>query len=145
MVFIAAGCSLTRRLKPNESLVRKITIKGMDKEFTEAAANYVDKQQQPNNALNLQFYYLFSKNGKKNTGEPPAILDSDLVEFSRYQIERFIQSKGYLKAKVTDSIIIKNKKAELVFNVAQGQIFRFRKLDDSIPDAKVSSLYQTYR
>lgn len=117
----------------------------MDKEFAEAAVNYVDKEQQPNNILNLQFYYMFSKNGKKAIGEPPAILDSDLVEFSRYQIERFIQSKGYLKAKVTDSIIIKKKKAELVFNTVQGPMFRFRKLDDSIPDKKVANLYQTYR
>ncbi len=117
----------------------------MDKEFAEAAVNYVDKEQQPNNILNLQFYYMFSKNGKKAIGEPPAILDSDLVEFSRFQIERFIQSKGYLKAKVTDSIIIKKKKAELVFNTVQGPMFRFRKLDDSIPDKKVANLYQTYR
>ncbi|GAB2983488.1 BamA/TamA family outer membrane protein [Mucilaginibacter puniceus] len=117
----------------------------MDEEFEEAALNYVDKEQQPNNILNLQFYYMFSKNGKKNIGEPPAILDSNLVEFSRFQIEKFIQSKGYLKAKVTDSIIIKKKKAELVFNTIQGPMFRFRKLDDSIPDKKVAYLYQTYR
>ncbi len=117
----------------------------MDKEFADMAVNYVDKQQQPNNILNLQFYYLFSKNGKKNIGEPPAILDSNLVEFSRYQIERFIQSKGYLKAKVTDTIVIKKKKAELIFTTVQGPMFRFRKLDDSIPDKKVSDLYQTYR
>jgi outer membrane protein insertion porin family len=38
--------------------VRKITIKGIDEEFAEAALNYVDKEQQPNNWLNLQFYYL---------------------------------------------------------------------------------------
>lgn len=117
----------------------------MDEEFAEAAVNYVDKEQQPNNILNLQFYYMFSKNGKKDIGEPPAILDSNLVEFSRFQIERFIQSKGYLKAKVTDSIIIKKKKAELVFTTVQGPMFRFRKLDDSIPDKKVANLYQTYR
>ncbi len=117
----------------------------MDEEFAEAAVNYVDKEQQPNNILNLQFYYMFSKNGKKDIGEPPAILDSNLVEFSRLQIERFIQSKGYLKAKVTDSIIIKKKKAELLFNTVQGPMFRFRKLDDSIPDKKVAGLYQTYR
>ncbi len=117
----------------------------MDEEFTEAAVNYVDKEQQPNNVLNLQLYYMFSKNGKKEIGEAPAILDSNLVEFSRFQIERFIQSKGYLKAKVTDSIIIKKKKAELVFNTIQGPMFRFRKLDDSIPDKNVANLYQTYR
>ena len=117
----------------------------MDKEFAEPAVNYVDKEQQPNNILNLQFYYLFSKNGKKSIGEPPAILDSNLVEISRYQIERYIQSKGYLKAKVTDSIAIKKKKAELIFNTVQGPMFNFRKLDNSIPDKKVADLYQFYR
>jgi len=58
----------------------------MDKDFALVAVNYVDKEQQPNNVINLQFYYLFSKNGKKDIGEPPAILDSGLVEFSRGQI-----------------------------------------------------------
>lgn len=113
----------------------------MDKEFSEAAVNYVDKQQQPNSVVNLQFYYWFSKNGKRKIGEPPAILDSNLVEFSRMQIEKFIQTKGYLKATVKDSIVIKKKKAELVFNTNQGPLFKIRKLSDSIPDAKVRALF----
>jgi outer membrane protein insertion porin family len=145
LLFIGSGCSLTRRLRGNESLVRKVTIKGMDKEFAELAVNYVDKQQQPNNVINLQLYYLFNKNGKKNIGEPPAILDSNLVEFSRIQIEKYIQSKGYLKAKVADTILIKKKKATLVFTTTQGPMFRIRKLDDSIPDKSVLSLYHNNR
>jgi outer membrane protein insertion porin family len=145
LLFIGMGCSLTRRLKDNESLVRKITIKGMDKEFAEVAVNYVDKQQQPNNVINLQFYYLFSKNGKRNIGEPPALLDSNLVEFSRLQIEKYIQSKGYLKAKVTDTISIKKKRAQLIFTTDQGPLFRIRKITDSIPDPKVRGLYRANR
>lgn len=117
----------------------------MDKEFEEQALNYVDKQQQPNNAFNLQLYYLFNKNGKKNIGEPPAILDSDLVEFSRLQIEKFIQSKGYLKAKVDDTIAIKKKKAFLTFTVTEGPMFRIRKIQDSIADPKVRLLYRKTR
>ena len=81
--------------------------------------------------INLQFYYLFSKNGKRDIGEPPAILDSGLVEFSRIQIEQFLQNKGYLKAKVADSITIKKKKAELIFTAAEGPMFRIRKIEDS--------------
>jgi outer membrane protein insertion porin family len=145
LLFISSGCSLTRNLKGKESLVRKVTINGMDKEFSELAVNYVDKQQQPNNIINLQLYYMFNKSGKKNIGEPPAILDSNLVEFSRFQIERFIQSKGYLKAKVSDSISIKNKKAELVFNTVQGPLFRIRKISESIPDKTVRKLYRENR
>jgi len=127
-------------------LVRKITIKGVtNKDFAVAAANYVDKEQQPNNWINLQFYYLFSKNGKKDIGEPPAILDSNLVEFSRVQIERFIQNKGYLKATVTDSIAIKKKRAELIFTAIEGPLFRIRKIQDSIADKNVKNLYRVNR
>jgi len=145
LLFLVCGCSLTRRLQPGQALVRKITIKGIDKEFAVPAVNYVDKQQQPNNWLNLQFYYLFSKHGKRDIGEAPAILDSNLVEFSRIQIERFIQHKGYIKARVTDSIKIKNKKAELIFSAAEGPLFRIRKIQDSIADKKVRELYRVNR
>ena len=117
----------------------------MDKEFAVAAENYVDKEQQPNNVLNLQFYYLLSKNGKRDIGEAPRLLDSTLVEFSRIQIEKYIQSKGYLKAKVADSIIVKKKKAELVFKTKEGPMFRIRKIEDSIPDDKVRGLYRLNR
>ena len=93
LIILVSGCSLTRRLKNGQALVRKITIKGVDKEFSEAAVNYVDKEQQPNNWLNLQFYYWFSKNGKRDIGEAPNLLDSSLVEFSRLQIQKFLQNK----------------------------------------------------
>ena len=145
LLFLVCSCSLTRRLQPGQSLVRKITIKGIDKEFAVPAVNYVDKEQQPNNWLNLQFYYLFSKHGKRDIGDPPAILDSNLVEFSRIQIERFIQNKGYLKAKVTDSIKIKNKRAELIFSAEEGPLFRIRKIQDSIADKNVKNLYRVNR
>jgi outer membrane protein insertion porin family len=145
LIIMVSGCSLTRRLKDNQALVRKITIRGVDKEFAESAVNYVDKEQQPNNVINLQFYYMFSKNGKNDVGEPPAILDSSLVEFSRIQIERFLQNKGYLKAKVADSISIKKKKAELIFTAVEGPMFRIRKIQDSIPDKNVRNLYMVNR
>ena len=115
----------------------------MDKEFALNAVNYVDKEQQPNNVINLEFYYLFSKNGKKDIGEPPAILDSGLVEFSRYQIERYIQNKGYLKAKVSDSIVIKKKKAELIFTTVEGPMFRIRNFSDSIADKRIKGIYES--
>lgn len=95
--------------------------------------------------INLQFYYLFSKNGKNDIGEPPAILDSDLVEFSRVQIERFLQNKGYLKARVTDSIKIKKKRAELIFSAVEGPMFKIRKIQDSIADKNVRDLYRVNR
>ncbi|WP_109606768.1 translocation and assembly module lipoprotein TamL [Mucilaginibacter oryzae] len=145
LVIIGSGCSITRGIRKDQALVRKITIKGIDKEFAEAAVNYVDKEQQPNNKLNLQLYYMFSKKGKRDIGEAPAILDSGLVEYSRFQIEKYIQSKGYLKAKVTDSVVIKKQKAELIFIAREGPMFRIRKFTDSIADDNLRSLYNLHR
>ena len=125
--------------------MRKITIKGVDKEFSEAALNYVDKEQQPNNKINLQLYYWFSKNGKKDIGEPPNIVDTPLVEFSRLQMQKFLRNKGYLKATVADTIKVKRKRAELVFTATEGPMFRFRNYTDSIADKKVANLYHQYR
>lgn len=141
LVFVISGCSLTRRLKEDQSLVRRITIKGIDEEYVETAKSYVDKQQQPNSRVNLEFYYLFSKNGKKDIGEPPAILDSNLVEYSRIQIEKFLQNKGFLTAKVASDIEVKKKQAELIFTVATGSLFRIRNSTDSIADPELSALY----
>ncbi len=117
----------------------------MDDDYAEAAVNYVDKEQQPNNWINLQFYYLFSKNGKRGIGEAPRILDSNLVEFSRFQIERYLRSKGYLKARVVDTVNIKNKRAELVFTAVEGPMFKIRSFKDSIYDKKVKELYRAKR
>ncbi len=142
ILFLVQGCSLTRGVKDNQALVRKITIKGVDKEFAEAAVNYVDKEQQPNNGLNLQFYYWFGKKGKRDIGEPPNIVDSSLVEFSRTQIQKFLQNKGYLKARVVDSIRVKKKRAELIFTATEGPMFRVRGYTDSIGDKKVQGLYR---
>lgn len=142
LLFLASACGLTHRIKPNEALIRKITIKGVDKQFSEAAVNYVDKEQQPNNALNLKLYFWFSKNGKRDIGEAPNLVDSSLVEFSRLQIQKFLQNKGYLKAKVVDSIKVKKKRAELIFTATEGPMFKVRTFTDSIADKRMQGLYR---
>lgn len=143
LLILVSGCSLTRRLKDNQALVRKITVKGVSDEFAEPAKNYVDKQQQPNSVVNLQFYYWFSRNGKKAIGEAPAILDSGLVEYSRLQIQKFLQNKGFLKATVAADIKVKQKKAELIFSVTPGIMFKVKRYSDSIADPKLTALYHT--
>jgi outer membrane protein insertion porin family len=141
LLIIWSGCSVTRGIRKDQALVRKITIKGIEEPFVDFALNYVDKEQQPNNKLNLQFYYWFSNNGKRNIGEAPAILDSNLVEYSRFQMEKYIQNRGYLKARVTDSIVIKKQRAELIFTAHEGPMFHIRKIEDSIPDKNIKNIY----
>lgn len=142
---MVSGCSLTRGLKDGQYLVRKVTIDSVDKEFSDAALLYVDRLQQPNSWFNLQLYYTFNKKGNKDIGEPPAILDTPLVEFSRIQIEKFLRNKGYIKASVSSKITTQKKKAFLAFTAKQGPLFRIRNMQDSIGDPNVQALYRINR
>ena len=145
LLFLLSACSLTRQLKGNETLVSKNAVKGIDEEFATPALLYIDKTQQPNNKLNLQLWILFSGHGKRAVGEEPSLLDSNLVEYSRDQIENYLHNKGYLKAVVTDSVVVKKKRASLFFIAKEGPLFKVRKFQDSITDPKVRQLYRTNR
>ena len=82
--------------------------------------------------INNKIYNLVNtKNGKYKTsnikplGTPPPILDSALVEISRNQIEKYLKSKGFFKAKVKSEIAINNQKAKLKFIAEPGDFKAF--------------------
>lgn len=146
------ACSPTRYIADDEALVRRARLKGVDKDFLDQAALYIQKDITRNSRLNLALYNLVNtKKGKyrtdriRNVGEAPHILDSSLVEISRTQIEKFLAAKGFLKARVTDSIKIKNKKAYITFTAVQGPSFKIRNIDYAIPDTAVKALYDANR
>ncbi|HTN21876.1 MAG TPA: BamA/TamA family outer membrane protein [Pelobium sp.] len=132
-------------MSKNQSLVTKLSIKGIDDEFADQAADFVALDIRPNSAFNLWIYNTFSKKGKLKLGEAPHLLDSSLVEVSRNQIEKFLNIKGFLNAEVTDSISIKNKKAAIFFTAKPGTEFKFRNLSFEIPDSTVKSIYLNNR
>lgn len=135
-------------MSKDQALVKKVSIKGINKEFSESAANYVQQGIRRNSQLYLALYNTFNtKNGKyrttkiRNIGEAPHILDSLLVEVSRTQIERFLKSKGYFKATVKSDIQISKKKAYLTFTADQGPEFKINQVTYEIADSIVKNLY----
>ncbi len=127
-------------------------LKGIDKEFSEQAYIYVQKDIKPNSRLNLALYNMFNtKNGKyrtdriRNIGEPPHILDSLLVEVSRNEVEKFLKTKGFLKAEVKSEVVKKNKRAYITLSAKQGPSFKLRNYTYQIPDSNVKRLYENAR
>lgn len=59
----------------------------------------------------------------QSIGEPPALLDSSLIEKSREQIVLYAQNKGFFQAQVTDSVIVKNKKATVTYYLKRGPAY----------------------
>lgn len=149
LVFLA-GCSSTKYIEDYQSIVVKVKIDSISKEFQEQAYNYVQKDIRPAEGIgiNTKIYNLFNtKNGKYKTsnikplGTPPPILDSTLVEISRNQIEKYLKSKGFFNAKVKSEIAIEKQKAKLKFIAQPGSAFFINKIAYQIPDTTIKTLY----
>lgn len=145
-----AGCSSTKYIEDYQSIVKVVKIDSIDKAFEEQAYNYVQKDIRPSEGLgiNVKIYNLFNtKDGKYRTsnikplGSPPPILDSALVEISRNQIEKYLKSKGFFKAKVKSEIQIEKKKAKVRFIASPGPAFFVNKISLAIADKDIQALY----
>lgn len=149
LVFIA-GCASTRYIDDNQAIVKKVSIDSIDKAHEEAAYSYVQKDIRPIEGLgiNTAIYNIFNtKNGRykksniRPLGTPPPILDSTLVEISRGQIKKYLESKGFFNAKVLSNIRVKAKKATINFVAQTGAPFTVTHISTEIADAEVERLY----
>lgn len=89
------------------------------------------------------------KNGKYRTdrirdiGEAPNVLDSSLMEISRREIEKFLFSKSFFKAKVKSEVEVKDKKAYITFIAEPGPSFQIRNYEYDIADTAIKKLYES--
>src|SRR5690606_24403878 len=116
-------------------------INGIENTFSDQAYSYVSLDIRPNTPLNLWLYNTFNPKGTKSIGEAPRILDSSLVEVSRLQLQKFLNTKGFLNAKVTSDIKVKRKRATIIFNAEQNQGFDFRHIAFDVKDSTIKALY----
>jgi outer membrane protein insertion porin family len=149
LVFVV-GCSSTKYIEDYQSIVKKVKIDSVDKIFEEEAYNYIQKDIRPTSTIgvNVLIYNIFNtKDGRYKTsgikplGTPPPILDSALVEISRNQIEKFLNSKGYFNAKVKSTIEIKKQRASINFKAIPGPAFKVSKINYEIPDTVLKNIY----
>jgi outer membrane protein assembly factor BamA len=70
-----------------------------------------------------------------NAGEPPVILDSELMTASLKQIKLFLQSKGFYDCKVRDSVSVEKKKAKVFYIIRPGKPYKIDSLKYVCEDA----------
>ncbi|MES3017032.1 MAG: BamA/TamA family outer membrane protein [Bacteroidota bacterium] len=152
MIIFLSACNATKFIPDDQALVKSVTLDSVSEEFKAKALTFVQNDIRPNSWLNLRLYnFLNTKKGKYRTdrvraiGEAPHLLDSSLVEISRLQIEKFLATKGFFKAKVKSDIVVENKKAAITFTAEQGPEFKISSIDYEIADSAVAALYQANR
>ncbi|MCS6981687.1 MAG: BamA/TamA family outer membrane protein [Flavobacteriales bacterium] len=68
-------------------------------------------------------------------GEPPALLDSQAVKKSAFNIQKALINEGFFDAHVRDSIVLKkNRRAQVYFIVQEGEPYRIRQYSFSAPN-----------
>lgn len=68
-------------------------------------------------------------------GEPPALLDSEAVKKSAFNIQKALINEGFFDARVRDSIVLKKKRrAHVYFIVQEGEPYRIRQYSFSAPN-----------
>ncbi len=73
------------------------------------------------------------------SGEPPSILDSAGIKTNCLQMKKFLHSKGYFQAIVTDSVHVrkKHKKAEVFYKIKSGPPTQIRYVEYSVEDEQL--------
>lgn len=104
--------------------------------------------------LGFRFYlrvYNLSKPNKynwfnrwlKTIGFEPVIYDPYLVDKSTKQIKQYLSNKGYYYSEIKDTVIVKNDKATVTYNVKTGKPYKIANLKYAIPDTAVLNLIKS--
>lgn len=149
LLLFFESCRSAKYLEEDQALVIKVDLEGFPKYLKEPAYQYISNEIRPNSALNLTIYNIFNtKSGKYKTenirsvGEAPRVLDSSLVELSAIQIQRFLQTRGYFRAKVRPDISVNNKKSKINFQAITDSLFRIGTITTNFDADYVANVYQ---
>ncbi len=151
LVGLFSSCSMTKYVPENEYLLDKYTIKGQKGKLKkEELENYI--RQKPNKKiLGFKFYlglYNLSSQDKtgwfhrtmRTIGEEPVIYSDFLAERTTKQLELFLKNKGYYNASVEDSVIVKNRKANIIYRLTPAKPYLIRDIDYVFEDTTLRDL-----
>ncbi len=151
LLALLAGCSVTRNLETNQSLLIKNSVKANDRRIvTEELVPYI--QQKPNSKLfglfrtNIMLYNWGSKGKdtkfkkwlRTKMGSEPVLLDTSLNTVSIKQMTMYLANKGFFKSIITDSVVIKRKKATVYYKIHAPQPYMVRAFKYQIGDTALA-------
>ena len=146
------ACSPTRHVPEGSYLLDHVKIETDDKSVkTSDLKSYL--RQEPNHRMfglfrfTLGLYNLSGKDSTKwynrwvrNAGTPPVIYDPTLVENSRMQMEKAMNNKGYMAAKVEADTLSKGKRMNVYYRVSANKPHYIANMDYHIANDSIARL-----
>jgi hypothetical protein len=136
-MMLGTSCSTTRRVEDGSHLLVKNKIKIINP-AKEISASDLESlvQQKPNSRfigifpLKLWINALF-----KNAGEQPVLLDYDMIDESKLQMNRYLNNMGFYNSEIEHNVVLHKKKAKrVVYEVLLPEPFRIDTIKYSIKD-----------
>ena len=149
--WFLASCSSTRYVPQEQYLLKKYEISVAPQKPISSATLTPYLKQRPNATIFFGWKFLLglynispdsdSKLAKflKEIGEPPEIFDTYALERSKADIDRYATSQGYYFNAITDSIVVKNRKATVFLHVRLGKQYSISSLRYDISDSTMRS------
>lgn len=147
--FIVAACSTTRVLAPDESRLQsnQVIVKNSKSYPASDLIPYI--KQKPNSYfifgwnpfLNIYNWSSGKNNGwdrfVKRLGTPPVVFDQDLVASSNTNLNNHLIYDGYYHSTIKDSILTKNKKTKVTYQVWLGKQYKIDSISYEIKDTSL--------
>jgi hypothetical protein len=147
-IFVQS-CSTTRYIPDGEYLLADATVKN-DKKVMSVMDMETFIKQKPNYKTFAIFklpLFLYNLSGEdttkwtnrilRNAGDPPVLYDSTMLGQTVINLERMMINKGYINAKVTTKVILKDKKAKITYDIKAGEPYRIKEYNIKINDSAI--------
>ncbi len=151
ILLLASGCAITKHVPDDMYLLNSVKIETRTKEVKPQELESYVKQQPNKRILGFRFHLrLYSladprksgwiNKGLRTIGEDPVLFDSLMVAESSRNIFLLLQSKGYYNARVSDSIWLHGKKADVFYSVDPGLPYHIRNISYYIVDTLIRKI-----
>ncbi len=145
LLLLLSGCRSTKFVPAGDFLLDKVKIKNDNPKIDPAELrSYL--RQTPNVALlwlfrtQLGIYNLAGKDNDnwlnktlKRIGEEPVIYNPTLMSLSVQQLQKALENKGYLLAKVQSDVSFKNNKAAVIYTINSNKAYTLRNYTIDLP------------
>ncbi|MDR1673824.1 MAG: BamA/TamA family outer membrane protein [Bacteroidales bacterium] len=152
LIVLLNACNSTRYVPKDEYLLNSSHISIDNRDVSkEQLSPYI--RQKPNKKILgfIRFHlWLYNKsdlekdnkwnNWLRKNGEEPVIWQQSMTNRSREQLSLSLKNRGYYYVRVTDTVKLKKKKADVFYNIHTGWAYTVEKIKYSIPDSSIARL-----